>query len=47
MLPQIGAHISMSRRGNCFDNAAMESFFSHLKAGALYPIYILKETDAG
>lgn len=24
--------VSMSRRGNCFDNAAMESFFSTLKA---------------
>ncbi|WP_390271346.1 DDE-type integrase/transposase/recombinase, partial [Arthrobacter sp. NPDC058192] len=32
MLPTVGAKISMSRRGNCLDNAAMESFFSHLKA---------------
>jgi putative transposase len=31
MLPQVGAQISMSRRGNCYDNASMESFFSHLK----------------
>jgi putative transposase len=37
MLPQVGAQISMSRRGNCYDNASMESFFSHLKAEALYP----------
>jgi putative transposase len=37
MLPTVGAQISMSRRGNCLDNAAMESFFSHLKAEALYP----------
>ncbi|TKI54555.1 transposase [Brevibacillus antibioticus] len=26
----------MSRRGNCYDNASMESFFSHLKTEALY-----------
>nr|WP_242466605.1 IS3 family transposase [Brevibacillus brevis] len=37
MLPKVGAQISMSRRGNCYDNASMESFFSHLKAEALYP----------
>ncbi|WP_445322386.1 IS3 family transposase [Paenibacillus sp. IHBB 10380] len=29
--------MSMSRRGNCIDNAAMDSFFSHLKTEALYP----------
>ncbi len=27
---------SHSRRGSCFDNACMESFFSHLKAEQLY-----------
>lgn len=37
MLPMVGVQISMSRRGNCLDNAAMESFFSHLKVEALYP----------
>ncbi|UJF32721.1 IS3 family transposase [Paenibacillus hexagrammi] len=37
MLPKVGARISMSRRGNCYDNASMESFFSHLKVEALYP----------
>ncbi|MBJ6361066.1 transposase [Paenibacillus sp. GCM10012307] len=37
MLPQVGAQISMSRRGNCYDNASIESFFSHLKVEALYP----------
>ncbi|MBP1176481.1 transposase InsO family protein [Paenibacillus sp. PvR133] len=31
MLPMVGAQISMSRQGNCYDNASMESFFSHLK----------------
>lgn len=29
----IGSH---SRRGNCFDNACIESFFSHLKAEEIY-----------
>lgn len=28
---------SMSRRGNCWDNAPMESFFGHLKEEALKP----------
>jgi putative transposase len=34
------AHItpSMSRRGNCWDNAPMENFFGHLKAEAIYPL---------
>jgi len=36
MLPKVGAQISMSRRGNCHDNASMESFFSHLKTEGLY-----------
>lgn len=31
MLAQIGATVSMSRRGNCWDNAVMESFFATLK----------------
>ena len=26
----------MSRKGNCYDNAAMESFFGHLKSELLY-----------
>lgn len=32
MLKQHGARQSMSRRGNCFDNAVIESFFGTLKA---------------
>ncbi|WP_281944519.1 IS3 family transposase, partial [Paenibacillus tyrfis] len=44
MLPQVGAQISMSRRGNCLDNASMESFFSHLKAEGLYP-YDIRTLD--
>jgi len=37
---QLTAHYaitpSVSRRGNCWDNARMESFFSHLKAEVLH-----------
>jgi putative transposase len=44
MLPQVGAQISMSRRGNCYDNASMESFFSHLKVEALY-IHDIRSID--
>ncbi|MFD1775548.1 transposase [Paenibacillus rhizophilus] len=48
MLPKVGAQISMSRRGNCLDNASMESFFSHLKTEGLYPYDIrnLVETQS-
>ncbi len=31
-----GCQISMSRKGNCWDNAAMESFFSRLKVEMIY-----------
>jgi putative transposase len=33
MLGMLGSH---SRRGNCFDNACIESFFSHLKTVKIY-----------
>jgi putative transposase len=32
-----GFELSMSRRGNCWDNAPMESFFSRLKVEMIYP----------
>ena len=32
LLAQRGVKQSMSRKGNCFDNAAIESFFGTLKA---------------
>ncbi|KRD26476.1 hypothetical protein ASE39_19790 [Acidovorax sp. Root267] len=32
MLVRRGVEQSMSRKGNCFDNAAIESFFGTLKA---------------
>lgn len=35
-LQQQGIQQSMSRRGNCLDNAVMESFFGHLKAELFY-----------
>jgi transposase InsO family protein len=35
-LEGIGAICSMSRKGNCWDNAVAESFFATLKAEALY-----------
>jgi putative transposase len=30
-IARIGMKQSMSRRGNCWDNASMESFFGHMK----------------
>lgn len=35
-LAEVGAIQSMSRRGNCYDNAVMENFFGHLKAEATH-----------
>ena len=35
-LHQNGCRISMSRKGNCWDNAPMESFFSRLKVELIY-----------
>ena len=36
ILKENGITQSMSRKGNCYDNAAMESFFGHLKSELLY-----------
>ena len=36
ILTENGITQSMSRKGNCYDNAAMESFFGHLKSELLY-----------
>jgi transposase InsO family protein len=36
ILAENGITQSMSRKGNCYDNAAMESFFGHLKSELLY-----------
>lgn len=35
-LKQLGITQSMSRKGNCLDNAVMEGFFGHLKTELLY-----------
>ena len=36
MLKQKGIRQSMSRKGNCLDNAVMENFFGILKSELLY-----------
>lgn len=36
LIKQYGMTASMSRKGNCLDNAAMENFFGHLKSELLY-----------
>lgn len=36
MLSARGVVQSMSRKGNCLDNAVMENFFGHLKSELLY-----------
>ena len=36
MLKEKGVRQSMSRKGNCYDNAVMENFFGHLKSELLY-----------
>lgn len=36
MLQSHDVHCSMSRKGNCWDNAVMESFFSRLKVELVY-----------
>ncbi len=43
----LGIKGSHSRRGNCLDNACIESFFSHLKAEAFIPVYLTGGTLRG
>ena len=45
LLTACGITPSMSRRGNCWDNAPMENFFSHLKEEALRPFRLLSFYD--
>jgi transposase InsO family protein len=49
MLAQRGVKQSMSRKGNCFDNAVIESFFGTLKAEYfhLVPPNSVDELEAG
>lgn len=44
-----GCELSMSRKGNCWDNAPMESFFSRLKVEMVYPAKFesVEEVKAG
>jgi transposase InsO family protein len=35
-LSQLGIEVSMSRKGNCWDNAVAESFFATLKTELIY-----------
>lgn len=37
---------SMSRKGNCWDNAVAESFFKSLKVEAIYPYYFKNKYEA-
>lgn len=41
-----GIRPSMSRKGNCWDNAAMESFFSRFKVEALYAADVKTKQEA-
>lgn len=41
LLAAAGATQSMSRKGNCFDNAVMESFFGHLKEECFHHVRYL------
>lgn len=41
-----GVKPSMSRKGNCWDNAAMESFFARFKVEALYAEDVSNKQDA-
>ena len=49
MLAQRGVKQSMSRKGNCFDNAVIESFFGTLKAEYFHiaPPNSVDELEAG
>ena len=46
LLHDQGAQPSMSRKGNCWDNAAMESFFARLKVECSYAEDIKSKDDA-
>jgi putative transposase len=46
LLTQRGIHISMSRRGNCFDNAPMESFWGILKQELVHHRYFTSRAEA-
>ena len=41
-----GIQPSMSRKGNCWDNAAMEAFFARFKVEALYAVDVTNKQEA-
>lgn len=45
MLLDKGIHQSMSRKGNCLDNAVMENFFGHLKSEMLYNNFFVSKEE--
>ena len=49
MVQDYGFSSSMSRKGNCWDNAVMESFFSRLKVELIYAenYRVVEEARAG
>jgi transposase InsO family protein len=46
LLLEVKIRPSMSRKGNCWDNAAMESFFARFKVEALYAEEITNKQEA-
>ena len=46
LLLRHGIHLSLGRRGDCYDNAAMESFFSTLKSELVNRVEFETELDA-
>ena len=46
LLETEGITVSMSRSGNCYDNAAMESFFKTLKVELIYQTHFAGEPEA-
>jgi putative transposase len=45
-LARFGLEASMSRQGNCYDNAAMEAFWSTLKQELIYPAQLATRAQA-
>jgi len=46
MVESFGMRTSMSRRGNCFDNAPMESFWGNLKTELVYHRRVATRAEA-
>jgi putative transposase len=46
LLEKLGMQVSMSGKGNCFDNAPMESFWGMLKQELIYQYHFRTRTEA-